>query len=55
MKFLFRLLDTSEVSTAVQEVSPIVGTAVMLLAFTATVAVLTAFIRIARKNKNRLK
>lgn len=45
----------SEVSAAVSEFSPMLSTIVMSAAFVAMVAVLTAFIRIVRRNNSPFK
>lgn len=46
---------TSDIGTAASEIDPTVSTVVILAAFAAMVAVLTAFIRIVKKNNSPFK
>ncbi len=54
---MFLPLTVSDVSTAIStaEVDPIIGSLVMLGAFTVTIVIFAAFLTIVRKNKNQMK
>ncbi len=56
---MFWLLNVSDISTVSSvpavEVDPLVGSLVMLGAFTVTIVIFAAFLSIVRKNKNQMK
>lgn len=56
---MFRFLNVSDVSSSVSaalpEVDPLIGSLVMLGAFTITIVIFAAFLTIVRKNKNQMK
>ena len=56
---MFSFLNVSDLSavtsTPVSEVDPMIGTLVMLGAFTVTVVIFAAFLSIVRKNKSQMK